>query len=179
MHGRNLLRQLTEYAGRHPEEQAVVDRFEQLITEEPRCFHRDCWRGHITGSAWVVDPSGRALLLTHHKKLDIWVQLGGHSDGDPDTQAVAVREAEEESGLSVELVSAAIFDIDIHEIPARKNDPAHFHFDVRYAMAARDRGFEVSDESHALAWASLTDLERYTDETSILRMRRKWYERQV
>jgi len=179
MRRRNLLDQLETYAARFPEEQATIERFVGFVEDEPRCFERDCWRGHVTGSAWLLDPAGGALLLTHHKKLNIWVQLGGHSDGDPDTRSVALKEAEEESGLAVDLLDAAILDIDIHEIPARKNDPAHFHFDVRYAMTAATREFAVSDESHALEWAPLRDLERYTQEQSILRMRRKWLEWQV
>jgi 8-oxo-dGTP pyrophosphatase MutT (NUDIX family) len=174
MHRRNLLEQLQAYSQRYPEEHATVERFVDFVASEPRCFERDCWRGHVTGSAWLLDPAGTALLLTHHRKLDIWVQLGGHSDGDPDTRTVALREAEEESGLAVQLLEPDILDIDIHEIPARKSDPAHFHFDVRYAFAAPSRVFAVSGESHDLAWVGLDDLESFTTEQSILRMRRKW-----
>ena len=104
----------------------------------------------------------------------MWLQLGGHSDGDGDTRAVALREAEEESGLPVVMLGDDILDLDIHEIPARKQDPAHFHFDVRFACQARHRDFAVSDESMALAWAEIDGLERYTVEESILRMRDKW-----
>jgi len=111
---------LRDYRGRHPEEASTVDRFRRLLREHDRCFHRDCWAGHITGSAWLVDAEGNDVLLTHHRKLDLWVQLGGHSGGDPDTPAVAHREAEEESGLDVEPLSPQIFDLDIHTIPARK-----------------------------------------------------------
>ena len=174
MHRRNLLDQLHAYGRRHPEERATVERFVDFVAHEPRCFERDCWHGHVTGSAWLLDPECGSLLLTHHKKLNIWVQLGGHSDGDPDTRTVALREAEEESGMPVKLLQPDILDIDIHEIPARKSDPAHFHFDVRYAFAAASRNFAVSGESHDLAWVRLDDLENYTTESSILRMRRKW-----
>ena len=87
---------------------------------------------------------------------------------------MALREAKEESGLDVRLLNDDILDIDIHEIPARKQDPAHYHFDVRFAFKATNREFLVSDESMALAWAPIDDLERYTDEESILRMREKW-----
>jgi len=174
MHRRNLLDRLDKYAARHADEAATVERFIEFVQGEPRCFERDCWAGHITGSAWLVDPGGEALLLTHHKKLDIWVQLGGHSDGDPNTQAVALREAAEESGCEVELISPEIFDLDVHEIPARKTDPAHFHFDVRFALRASSREFSVSDESLALAWVEIDRLQAFTDEGSIMRMRRKW-----
>ena len=137
MHRRNLLAMLEEYRQRHPQEAATVDRFAAFVAGEPRCFERDCWSGHVTGSAWLVDPAGESVLLTHHRKLGIWVQLGGHSDGEPDTLAVAVKEAEEESGMSVEVLDERIFDIDIHEIPARKTDPAHYHFDVRFVLQAQ------------------------------------------
>lgn len=174
MHRRNLLEKLAQYQTRYPEEQSTIDRFHALISAHANCFDRDCWAGHITGSSWLVDPSANRLLLTHHRKLDMWLQLGGHSDGDPDSQAVAVREAQEESGLGVRLMSPHIFDIDVHEIPARKSDPAHFHFDVRYALQADGDAFLVSEESLALAWVGIDELESYTTETSILRMRDKW-----
>jgi 8-oxo-dGTP pyrophosphatase MutT (NUDIX family) len=104
----------------------------------------------------------------------MWLQLGGHSDGETDTAAVAKREALEESGLPVSLISDEIFDIDVHEIPARKDDPAHEHFDIRYMLQAQHNDFVVSAESIDLAWVSIEQLESYTDEESILRMRRKW-----
>ncbi len=178
MHRRNLLQAISEYAARHPEESAVTERFTRFVESEVRCFERDCWRGHVTGSAWLMDPDERALLLTHHKKLDIWVQLGGHSDGDPDTLAVACKEAEEESGVSVDVITPQVFDLDIHEIPARKDDPAHFHFDVRFALRARSRDVVVSGESNDLAWVALPEIAALTQETSILRMRDKWLARQ-
>jgi len=174
MHRRNLLERLYQYRDAYADESATIHRFIDFVDNEPRCFERDCWEGHVTGSAWVVNPAQDSLLLTHHKKLNMWLQLGGHSDGDADTQVVALREATEESGLRVELIKDSILDIDIHEIPARKADPAHFHFDVRFAIQALDDEFIVSAESMALAWATISDLEQYTTEMSILRMRNKW-----
>ena len=75
--------------------------------------------------------AGDRVLLAHHRKLGRWLQPGGHSDGDPDTLAVALREAREESGLDVQALDDAIFDLDLHRIPARDREPAHLHFDVR------------------------------------------------
>lgn len=167
---------LRVYYSRYPEERAVVDRFIALLSDHADCFERHHFApGHITGSAWLVDASGEHVLLTHHRKLDAWLQLGGHSDGDPDTAAVARREAEEESGLAVELLSHGILDVDVHEIPARKSDPAHLHFDVRFAFVSRsDRNYVVSDESHDLAWVPVDGMHGFTGEESILRMTRKW-----
>ncbi|NKC01439.1 MAG: NUDIX domain-containing protein [Pseudomonadales bacterium] len=175
MHRRKLLDLISEYAASHPGEDETVDRFVAFVSRETRCFERDCWSdGHITGSAWVVDPERTSVLLTHHKKLNIWVQLGGHSDGDPDTPAVADREAREESGLAVDFLERRIFDLDVHLIPERKGDPAHFHYDVRFAFGAKSKDYVVSEESNDLRWVPICDLPEYSSEESLLRMQRKW-----
>lgn len=177
MYRDELIKSLMDYRGRHPEESATIDRFEAFVLDEPRCFERDCWRGHVTGSAWVVNAAGTHVLLTHHRKLNRWLQLGGHSDGDCDALRVACREAVEESGLAVEPVSGVLFDIDIHPIPARRADPAHYHFDARFALrSVVNEAFRVSDESHALRWVNLDELESVTHEPSMLRMAHKWLE---
>ena len=91
-----------------------------------------------------------------------------------DTLAVALREAREESGLDVRALDDAIFDIDVHGIPARGREPAHLHFDVRFLVQAEHDRFRVSEESHALAWVPAVGLGTLTDEESVLRMARKW-----
>lgn len=168
-----LLKLLDDYAARWPAEMSTVTWFREFAQANNRCFERDCWAGHITGSAWLLNPRGTHVLLTHHRKLGRWLQLGGHSDGHADSLAVARREAEEESGLEVEVLDGRIFDLDVHEIPARGQDPAHYHFDVRYAFRARSEAFAVSAESLELAWVPLAGLETYTSEESVLRMARK------
>ena len=174
MHRRNLLEAIDSYSARYPQEVGVVERFKELVKNHADCFDRDCWHGHITGSAWLVSPDQQRVLLTHHRKLNMWLQLGGHSDGETDTAAVAKREALEESGLPVHILSDEIFDIDIHKIPARKDDPAHEHFDIRFTLQTERDDFVVSAESIDLAWVPIEQLESYTNEESILRMRRKW-----
>ncbi len=172
----DVVRQLREYRTRWTNEAETVDRFIDFIVSQPDAFRRELAIGHVTGSAWVVDRAGTHVLLTHHKKLNMWVQLGGHADGDADVFRVALREAEEESGLkSIAAVSRRIFDVDVHRIPARGAVPAHFHWDVRYAFrAAGDETYRVSDESHDLRWIDIRSLEAVTAEESMLRMARKW-----
>ena len=97
----------------------------------------------------------------------------GNSDGDPDSLAVARREAEEETGLQVAPLGERVFDLDVHEIPARGDDPAHYHFDVRFAFRAAGEAFAVSAESLELAWVPIAGLDAYTREESVLRMARK------
>ena len=172
----DLLAALDVYRRRYPDERAVVERFAALLHREARCFERDCFvPGHVTGSAWLVDRAGARVLLTHHRKLGRWLQLGGHADGDEDVLRVAMREALEESSLAVAPVATDIFDLDVHEIPPRGADPGHAHFDVRFALRAFDReAFRVSDESHALRWVPIAALATLTDEGSMLRMAQKW-----
>ena len=179
MHRRKLLEGLRVYLRANPEELLLVDRFDSFINENVDCFDRSNLEGHVTGSAWLVSPDGRQALLTHHKKLGRWLQLGGHSDGESDTLLVSKREAEEESGLRVEPVDESIFDIDIHEIPARGNEPAHFHFDVRFLFRALDLRFVVSSESHDLRWVDLLKIEKFSDEWSVIRMRDKYLKKLV
>ncbi len=180
MQRQRLIELLDDYLGRWPSELAVVERFREFVSAEERCFEADCWAGHVTGSAWLLNPERTHVLLTHHRKLGRWLQLGGHSDGEPDSLQVALREARKESGLSVEPHSARIFDLDVHANPARRADPAHQHFDVRFALCA-DAGqdFVVSGESLGLAWVEVAQLAAYTGEESILRMRDKWLLREA
>ena len=173
MHRRKLLEGLRVYLQANPGELEVVDRFDSFISDNVDCFDRSNLEGHVTGSAWLVSPDGRQALLTHHKKLDRWLQLGGHSDGEPDTLLVSQREAEEESGLKVQPLDESIFDIDIHEIPARADEPHHLHFDVRFLFRALDLSFVVSSESHDLRWVDLLNIEKFSDEWSVIRMRDK------
>jgi 8-oxo-dGTP pyrophosphatase MutT (NUDIX family) len=170
-----LLAALERYRERYPDEAAVIERFADFVRREPGCFQRSTTEGHVTGSAWVVDAAGERTLLTHHRKLDKWLQLGGHADGESDVVAVALMEAREESGIDdLTLVDTEIFDLDIHPIPARGADPEHLHFDVRYVIRAAHTDHVVSDESHDLAWVRVDAIAHYTTEPSMLRMASKW-----
>lgn len=139
------------------------------------CFERTLVEGHVTGSAWVISDDGAAVVLLHHGKLGRWLQPGGHADGDPDVVRVAMREAREETSLqSLRLGGQAIFDVDVHAIPARGAEPAHLHYDVRFCFFAdRTEDPSPSDESHDARWLTLDDARRLAPEESILRMIRK------
>ena len=101
--------------------------------------------------------------------------MGGHADGDGDLAAVALREAEEESGLSGLTLEGGIFDLDRHLIPARGDEPSHWHYDVRFVVRASDEAFQVSEESHSLAWKSIAEIAAdYTSDESMRRIARKW-----
>src|SRR5688572_10999765 len=170
---------LADYTARWPAEAATVGRFAALLDDAEDPFRRERLAGHFTASAWLVDRSGTRVLLTHHRKLDRWLQLGGHADGDRDFARVALTEAKEESGLDDLSVESMIFDLDAHEIPEHKGVPAHVHYDVRFVVrAGGNEAFVVSDESHALAWREIAGL--VGDEAmdaSVRRMAGKWLER--
>lgn len=172
MHRLTLKNKLSMHRPYDAEEQQMLDQIVQFVTTQPDCFERHLSMGHITGSAWIVDSDRSHVLLTHHRKLDRWLQLGGHSDGDPDTLAVSLREGREESGLeSIRPVSEAIFDIDVHLIPARKSEPDHFHYDVRFLLEAdRNLPLVISSESNDLAWVPLDEIATLAPDASILRM---------
>lgn len=156
-------------------EAAMLAEFFPFIAAHRDCLERTCLDGHLTASAWVVDAARSRVLLTHHRKLDRWLQLGGHADGDADLLAAALREVREESGLTrVRAAGAEIFDVDRHRIPARRAEPEHWHFDVRFLIEAdAAEPLVLSDESHDLAWVPLAELGRYSDEESLARMARK------
>jgi 8-oxo-dGTP pyrophosphatase MutT (NUDIX family) len=175
MHRTGILQKLAAYQPADPHERSMHQRIVDFVTEHSDCFERSLLIGHITASALIINKERTHTLLTHHHKLEKWLQLGGHSDGDPDPLSVALREAEEESGLkSVKPVSEAIFDVDVHPIPARRHEPDHFHYDIRFLFEADDsEPLTISSESKDLAWVPLKEIENYTTEESILRMVRK------
>ena len=136
-------------------------------------FDRSHLPGHMTASAFVVSTDYSHVLLMHHRKLDRWLQPGGHCDGDTDVMAVALKELSEETGLNeVHPVSEHPCDVDVHVIPARGDMPAHGHHDVRFLFTA-DRASPLShnDEAIDVRWIPLPDLAKYTQAPSVLIVR--------
>jgi 8-oxo-dGTP pyrophosphatase MutT (NUDIX family) len=117
--------------------------------------------GHITASGLVLAPDGHRVLLVHHRRLERWLLPGGHVEADDGTLADAARrEVIEETGAAV----PQAFDIagaDVHGIPAKRGEPYHLHHDVLFAIRATSDEIRVSEESHAVAWCSPSDFERY------------------
>ena len=181
MQDRDFLAELAGYRTAWPGESEVVDGFVELLADESHDpFRRERTAGHFTGSAWLVDRAGARVLLTHHRKLGRWLQLGGHADGDRQLSRVALREAEEESGLPGLSLEPGLLDIDRHWIPARADVPAHWHYDVRYVVRAGDtEAFVVSEESLDLAWRDVQSLldDASGADASVQRMARKWLAR--
>ena len=179
MHRKGLFDLLDRYLDLYPDELVVVDHVRQFARVHEDCFERTCLEGHITGSAWVVSADHEKVLLTHHAKLQRWLQLGGHSDGQTDPFQVALREAREESGMERFREPSGAeppvpLDLDVHRIPARAAEPAHLHLDVRYLLVAEPgQPLVRTDESNDLRWVSAVEVASLSDEESLLRMGRK------
>lgn len=140
-------------------------------------FDRSNLSGHITGSAWLLNSDKTKALLTHHRKLNRWLQLGGHADGSADVLDVAIREAQEESGIDrVFVIQGEIFDVDAHLIPANatKGEPEHYHYDIRYILWTDQDDFKVSHESKDLKWISAQDAQKELTDDSFVRIIKKW-----
>ncbi len=178
MHRKLLLDRLERYLAAHPDDRVRVDHVRQFVRVHEDCFERSCQDGHVTGSAWIVSPDHTKFLLTHHRKFERWLQLGGHADGDPDPLRVALREAREESGLSrLDVVSSdgvdLPLDVDVHLVPASGGEPAHLHHDIRYLLvAAEGQALRVSNESIELRWFAQARANEILPE-GLLRMARR------
>lgn len=172
-------KQLFELLERHKpfdeNEARMLNEMIAFVEANEDCFKRELLIGHVTGSAWIVDKSRKFVLLMHHKKLNKWFQPGGHCDGESDVLAVALKEANEETGVfAIQAVSEKVFDIDIHLIPERKGVPAHYHYDVRFLFEA-DRAIPiiVNEESNDVQWIDIKEVINYNNEESMMRMVRK------
>ena len=159
-----LVRQLRAHRCADAAETRDVARVLDFVSRHPDPFDRRITEGHLTGSAFVLTADGTHVLLLHHRKLDRWLQPGGHADpGEAAGETVALREAREETGLETLLLHEAAprpLDVDVHEIPARPGEPAHAHLDLRYLVRAGAGALTRAQEEAAdLRWFAWDELE--------------------
>ena len=154
-----LLEELRLYRPADPQEAQHHRSILDLLSYASSPFSRDHFvPGHITGSCFIVDPATERVLLHHHRRLDRWLQMGGHLEDGESAIEAAMREGAEESGLSdLVLLRDSAFDLDVHDIPAARGEPVHCHFDIRYvARTSRPESIMIDRaESKELAWVDL------------------------
>ncbi|HVR39393.1 MAG TPA: NUDIX domain-containing protein [Thermoanaerobaculia bacterium] len=177
-----LLAQLRVHAPADDAEARDLESLVNLLTTADDVFSRAHFApGHVTASCYIVDPASERLLLHHHRRLDRWLQMGGHVEAGELPHEAALREGSEESGLGdLELIPIgqripAILDVDVHRIPAGRGEPDHDHFDVRYiARTAAPEAITIDRaESNELAWLPLDRAEALMNAPESTRVVRK------
>lgn len=174
----NFIAELRAHQSYDSAEAAGQQRFIEFVEQQSNCFSRDNHSGHVTASAWIVDTKQESILLTLHKKLKLWLQLGGHCDSGETPIEAALREAREESGLpAFKLLMPQPFNLDVHRIPAYGDEAEHFHYDVAYLLQAEDVSAELQrqpSESLDLQWIPTTSWNEQGVDVAVQRMYLKW-----
>lgn len=145
-----------------------------FLDGHPDALDRSCEPGHLTASALVVDPADGRFVILHHRKLGRWLQPGGHADGDDDLAAVALREAQEETGLAGLVVRTPAVDLDVHEVRPPGERP-HLHLDLRFVVEAPPGSAALgpppgNHESHEVRWVDIEDLDGLDVDDSLRRL---------
>ena len=154
----NLFEELKNYLPYDYDEAENKRKILNFLLDHENCFSRENQYGHITAGGFVCDGKGE-ILLNHHKASGMWFQFGGHSDGNPNSLEVALREISEEAGIKKLTQIGNIFDVDVQVIPDRpkKNEPEHFHFDINFMFIVKDKSFEISNESTEIKWVKIDE----------------------
>ncbi len=172
----SILREITlqteAYLKHFPEEEARIRSFiDQLEAEPATILDRKTMTGHITASAFIIDPTAHKALLVHHKSLDLWIQPGGHYEGDSSLQEAALREATEEAGVTrlrlmpIAGETSTPFDIDTHSIPANpaKGEGDHRHHDFLFLVhASSEEAIQPQEEEVVdVQWVPFDDIAQF------------------
>ena len=166
---------LARHAPKDPEEARDREAIAAFVARHERPFDRGILEGHLTGSAITVAHDGARVLLLHHRKLDRWLQPGGHGDpGETTGEEVALREAFEESGirgLALHPAAPRPLDVDVHDIPARGTEPAHQHLDLRYLVVAPADATVEPDlaELHEIRWVAWDEVDALSPDHGLRR----------
>jgi 8-oxo-dGTP pyrophosphatase MutT (NUDIX family) len=169
---RDARARLAEHLAADAEEAEHLARMRRLCESIADPFSRSGYEpGHFTASAFVISPDSRDLLLIYHQKLRRWLQPGGHVDAaDRSLLETARREVREEVGLrELTLLRETPLDVDVHDIPARKLEPAHAHFDVRFLFRAHTRDVAAASDAEAVRWIPLVELSAELSDRSVMR----------
>ena len=166
-----LILSLQDHITAFPEDREATEKVIGWIEQyQEFAFVKENLLGHITGSLFIVNPSRTKILLMFHKKLQMWIQFGGHADGKVDIRNVAVREFHEESWVMPEpLLVWNIFHVDVHDVPEYKDKPKHIHLDIRYLWVVSDDVTLMHQEAEVedIRWFDLDEVQNYNDELTM------------
>jgi len=171
--------ELIEHTPGDAAEARDLERIRGFVQRHTSPFDRRIAEGHLTASALVLAADGAAVLLLHHVKLERWLQPGGHAEADEsDGAQIALREAREETGIEklwLHPEAPRPLDVDVHEIPARSEEPAHLHLDLRYLVLAPTGARIVRAEAEArdVRWFMWDELAALELDSGLMRALRK------
>ncbi len=175
-----LLMLLDTYVCGDDAECASVVRARQMITQHADIWLQSCREGHVTGSGLILDPGNKRVLLLHHRKLQLWLQMGGHGEDEFDPSRTALREAFEESGLTdlaffPNPAQPTLIDVDAHIIPARNEQPEHYHLDFRYLFSTfSPKKIQLAQaEAKEMRWFAFSEIAALPLKPATLRLLRK------
>lgn len=170
----DIIYMLQAYGDKEESNKEIAKEMEDFMCDELDAFERTNKSRHFTASAWIITDDNERALITHHKKLGLKLQLGGHCDGDFNVLRVALREALEEGGIPNLSFCEEIFDLDIHIIPGNKKEDSHSHYDVRFLFKVpKDSEFIISEESTKLEWIT-KDYDASECTSGFQRLFQKW-----
>jgi len=172
MNKKEFAHQLQNYQTSFSEESGFIPQFLDLLKQE-NCYLRKNTNRHFTSSAWLLNADLTKVVLIHHKKLNKWLQPGGHADGNENLVEVAMKEVREETGIhSFIEMKKEIFDLDIHLIPEYRDVKEHYHYDARFVFRVSEETKLIrNQETNDVCWTNLSEIKKLTsNNNSILRM---------
>ena len=162
----NLLKELKSYEPFDDTEKIELARFINFLENTKNVYSRNNLVGHLTSSSWIVNNDKSKVFLIRHNIYNCWAPLGSHADNETNLSYVAIKEAQEESGMqNIKLLDKKILDISVMSVPEhiknKKVVPAHFHFDVRYLLEANeDEEIKISErEVSDGRWFKINEIE--------------------
>lgn len=160
----NLYEQLQQYHPYNEQEANDCDVMLGLLEKEPNIFLRENRTAHFTASSWLLNREHDKVLMIYHNIYHSWAWTGGHADGEEDLLAVAIREAEEETGVTgIVPIKDGIYSLEILTVDGHEKRgayvPSHLHLNITYLLEADEEAVLriKPDENSGVKWFPLEE----------------------